>query len=135
MRKRLIVLAIAAAVALAGLNTQAIAADDKKRARRKTKCSSRARGKKAITAVVDEFVNNVAATSASTRALPHARIPSDLRSSRAPVDKICQDSGGPCNTRQGHENGSLGYGHHRRRFHRVVGTCGGADKLSLGRLE
>ncbi|HSF23896.1 MAG TPA: hypothetical protein VLE20_06685, partial [Blastocatellia bacterium] len=61
MRRRLIVMAIVAAVALAGLSTAAAAADDKDKAKKPKSLYSRLGGKKAITNVVEEFVNNCAA--------------------------------------------------------------------------
>ena len=101
MRKRLIVVAIAAAVALAGLNTSAIAADDKKKMGKAAKTKSlysRLGGKKAITAVVEEFVNNCATDdrikSFFAAAANDPKRLAKLRSNL--VDQICNASGGPC---------------------------------------
>lgn len=100
MRKRLIVLAIGAAVALAGLNNPAMAADDKKKGKaEKTKSLySRLGGKKAITAVVDEFVNNCAADTRINKFFGDtAKDPKRLARFKGNlVDQICQASGGPC---------------------------------------
>jgi hemoglobin len=100
MRKRLIVLAIAAAVALAGLNNPAIAADDKKKDKTAKSKSlySRLGGKKGINAVVEEFVNNCATddrikrffAAAANDPKRLARLKSNL------FDQICNASGGPC---------------------------------------
>lgn len=100
MRKRLIVLAIAAAVALAGLNTMAIAADDKKKdkAAKSKSLYSRLGGKKGINAVVEEFVNNCATddriksffAAAANDPKRLAKLKSNL------FDQICNASGGPC---------------------------------------
>jgi hemoglobin len=89
MRRNLIVVAIAAAVAI-GCITTASAADKS--------LYSRLGGKKAITAVVDEFVNNVAGdgrinkffadTAKDAKRL--AKFKGNL------VDQICMASGGPC---------------------------------------
>ena len=100
MRKRLIVVAIAAAVALAGLNTSAAAADDKKmdKAAKPKSLYSRLGGKKAITAVVEEFVNNVAADDRINKGFAAtANDPKRLAKFKGNlVDQICQASGGPC---------------------------------------
>lgn len=99
MRKRLIVVAIAAAVALAGLNTPA-AADDKKmgKAAKPKSLYSRLGGKKAITAVVEEFVNNCAADTRINKFFGDtAKDPKRLAKFKGNlVDQICQASGGPC---------------------------------------
>src|SRR5690349_16008721 len=50
-------------------------------------------GKPAITAVVDDFVGNVAADNRINRRFAHANIPF-MKSSL--VDQICQATGGPC---------------------------------------
>lgn len=100
MRKRLIVLAIAAAVALAGLNDTAIAADDKKKdkAAKSKSLYSRLGGKKGITAVVEDFVNNCAADTRINRFFADtAKDPKRLANLKSNLfDQICNASGGPC---------------------------------------
>lgn len=89
MRKRLIVVAVAAAVAVGCLNI----------ASAKTKSLySRLGGKKAITAVVDQFVTNCATdTRISKFFADTAKDPKRLaRLKKNLVDQICQASGGPC---------------------------------------
>jgi hemoglobin len=93
------VVAIAAAVILGGLGIEAAAQkkDSGKMAKQKT-LYSRLGGKKAIKAVVDEFVNNCAAdtrinkffaaTAADKKRLD--KFKDNL------ADQICQASGGPC---------------------------------------
>lgn len=90
MRKNLIVVAIVAAVAI-GCFTKA-SADDKK------SLYSRLGGKKAITAVVDEFVNNVAGDNRINKFFADtAKDPKRLAKFKGNlVDQICQASGGPC---------------------------------------
>ncbi|MEK6299933.1 MAG: group 1 truncated hemoglobin [Acidobacteriota bacterium] len=100
MRKILIVVAIAMAVAFGSLNTPAASTEDKKMAKpaKPKSLYSRLGGKKAITLVVDAFVGNVAADNrinkgfAATAGDPKrlAKFKGNL------VDQICQASGGPC---------------------------------------
>ena len=92
MRKSLIVVAIAAAVAIGSLNV----------ASAKTKSLyHRLGGKKAITAVVDEFVNNCAGDSRINKFFADtAKDPKRLKRFKENlVDQICQASGGPCKYR------------------------------------
>ena len=92
MRKSLMVVAIAAAVAAGCLNIASA-----KEMKKKT-LYSRLGGKKAITAVVDEFVNNCAGDSRINKFFADtakdkkrlAKFKGNL------VDQICQASGGPC---------------------------------------
>lgn len=91
-------MAIVAAVALAGLSTAAAAADDKDKAKKPKSLYSRLGGKKAITNVVEEFVNNCAADTRINKffaatAADEKRL-RDLK--RNLVDQICSASGGPC---------------------------------------
>lgn len=92
MRKSLIVVAIAAAVAAGCLNI-ASAQEMKQKS-----LYSRLGGKKAITAVVDEFVNNCAADTRINKFFADtAGDPKRLKTFKANlVDQICQASGGPC---------------------------------------
>ena len=92
MRKSLIVTAIAAVMAIGCLNIASAQEMAKK------SLYSRLGGKKAITAVVDEFVNNVAGDSRINKFFADtagdkarlAKFKTNL------VNQICQASGGPC---------------------------------------
>lgn len=89
MRKSLIVVAIAAAVAIGSLNV----------ASAKTKSLySRLGGKTAITAVVAEFVNNCAGDTRINKFFADtAKDPKRLaKFKKNLVNQICQASGGPC---------------------------------------
>jgi len=90
MRKNLIVVAIAAAVAIGCITTAS--AQDKK------SLYNRLGGKKAITAVVDEFVNNVAGDARINKFFADtAKDPKRLAKFKGNlIDQICQASGGPC---------------------------------------
>ena len=90
MRKNLIVVAIAAAVAIGCIT--ASAKDTKK------SLYTRLGGKKAITAVVDEFVNNVAGDARINKFFAEtAKNPKRLAKFKGNlIDQICQASGGPC---------------------------------------
>ncbi|MFY9611042.1 MAG: group 1 truncated hemoglobin [Blastocatellia bacterium] len=100
MRKTLIVIAIAAAVALAGLNAPASAADDKRmgKAPKAKSLYSRLGGRKGITSVVEEFVNNCATDTRINKFFADtAKDPDRLAKFKANlVDQICNASGGPC---------------------------------------
>lgn len=100
MRKILIVVAIAMSVAFGGINIQASSADDKTMAKQAKPKSlySRLGGKKAITAVVDEFVNNCASDTRINKFFADtAKDPKRLADFKKNlVDQICQASGGPC---------------------------------------
>jgi hemoglobin len=99
MRKSLIVVAIVAAVMLGGLGieTSAQKKDSGMMAKPKS-LYSRLGGKKAITAVVDQFVTNCATDTRINKFFADtakdkqrlAKFKSNL------VDQICQASGGPC---------------------------------------
>ena len=92
MRKSLMVVAIAAAVAAGCLN---IASAQEMKAK---SLYSRLGGKKAITAVVDEFVNNCAGDSRISKFFTDtANDPARLAKFKTNlVNQICQKSGGPC---------------------------------------
>jgi hemoglobin len=99
MRKILIVLTIAVSVAFGSVSTLAASTDDKKMAQAKPKSLySRLGGKKAITAVVDEFVNNVAGDSRINKFFADtAKDPKRLAKFKTNlVNQICSVSGGPC---------------------------------------
>ena len=89
MRKKVTIVAIAAALAIGCFN---IAYAQGK------SLYSRLGGKKAITAVVDEFVNNVAGDSRINKFFADtAKDPKRLAKFKGNlVDQICQASGGPC---------------------------------------
>jgi hemoglobin len=94
------VVAIAAAVALGCLNTGLVSAQEKsgaKMAKPKT-LYSRLGGKKAITAVVNEFVTNCATDTRINKFFADtAKDPKRLKKFKENlVDQICQASGGPC---------------------------------------
>ena len=90
MRKNLIVVAIAAAVAIGCITTAS--------AQAKKSLYTRLGGKKAITAVVDEFVNNVAGDARINKFFADtAKNPKRLAKFKGNlIDQICQASGGPC---------------------------------------
>jgi len=94
MRKKLMVVAIAAAVVMGCFSIASAEAKDKKA----KSLYSRLGGRKAITAVVDEFVNNCAADTRINRFFADtAKDPKRLRKFKKNlVDQICQASGGPC---------------------------------------
>ncbi len=100
MRKSLMVVAVAAAVMLGGLSIE-VASAQKKDSGKMAKPKSlytRLGGKKAITAVVDEFVNNCAGDSRINKFFADtAKDPKRLKKFKGNlVDQICQASGGPC---------------------------------------
>jgi hemoglobin len=90
MRKRLTVLAIAIAVTLGCINTTFAA--------EKKSLYSRLGGKKAITAVVDQFIANVASDNRINKFFAAAaNNPARLNKLKMNlVDQICQATGGPC---------------------------------------
>jgi hemoglobin len=92
MRKKLMVVAIAAAVAM-GCFSIASAKDKAKKS-----LYSRLGGTKAITAVVDEFVNNCATDTRINKFFADtAKDPKRLaKFKKNLVHQICQASGGPC---------------------------------------
>src|SRR6185436_15537698 len=96
----LMVAAIAMSVAFGSMNTFAASTEDKKMAKpAKTKSLySRLGGRKAITAVVDEFVNNCATDTRINKFFADtAKDPKRLAKCKGNlVDQICQASGGPC---------------------------------------
>jgi len=93
MRKSLIVITIAAAVMIAGSLSIASAQEMKGKS-----LFTRLGGKKGITAVVDEFVNNCATDTRINRFFADtAKDPQRLAKFKTNlVDQICQVSGGPC---------------------------------------
>ncbi len=95
MRKSLMVVAIAAAVVAGCLNIASAQEMGKKT------LYSRLGGKKAITAVVDEFVNNCASDSRINKFFADtAKDPQRLAKFKGNlIDQICQASGGPCKYR------------------------------------
>jgi hemoglobin len=98
MRKTLVVFAIAMAVAVGCVSTSF--ASDKKASKDAAKKSlySRLGGKKAITAVINEFVSNVANDTRINKFFaPAANDPKRLQAFKNNlVDQVCQASGGPC---------------------------------------
>jgi len=100
MRKSLIVVAIVAAVMLGGLSIESVSAQKKDSGKMAAPKSlySRLGGKKAITAVVDQFVTNCATDTRINKFFADtakdkkrlAKFKGNL------VDQICQASGGPC---------------------------------------
>ena len=94
MRKKLMVVAIAAAVAMGCFSIASAEAKDKKA----KSLFTRLGGKKAITAVVEEFVNNCAGDSRINKFFADtAKDPKRLaKFKKNLVNQICQASGGPC---------------------------------------
>jgi hemoglobin len=94
MQKRIIVAAIAAVLAFGSFS---IASVEAKTAKAKT-LYSRLGGKKAIKAVVDEFVNNCAGDTRINKFFADtAKDPKRLAKFKTNlVNQICQASGGPC---------------------------------------
>jgi len=97
MRKTLVVFAIAMAVTVGYVGTSFANADMGKDTKKKT-LYARLGGKKAITAVVDQFVSNVASDTRINKAFAAAaNDPKRLAKFKGNlVDQICQASGGPC---------------------------------------
>lgn len=101
MRRTMIALAIAAAVAFGSMSAVSFAkpGDDKMSKSEKQKSLySRLGGKKAISAVVDQFIANVVADDRINKFFADAakdpKRVSKLKNNL--VDQICQASGGPC---------------------------------------
>ncbi|MEK6284853.1 MAG: group 1 truncated hemoglobin [Acidobacteriota bacterium] len=94
MRKKLMVVAIAAAVAMGCFSIASAEAKDKKA----KSLYSRLGGKKAITAVVGEFVNNCATDTRINKFFADtAKDPKRLaKFKKNLINQICQASGGPC---------------------------------------
>lgn len=94
MRKKLMVVAIAAAVAMGCFSI----ASAEGMAKKTKSLYSRLGGKKAITAVVEEFVNNCATDTRINKFFADtAKDPKRLaKFKKNLVDQICQGSGGPC---------------------------------------
>lgn len=94
MRKKLMVVAIAAAVAMGCFSI--VSAEGM--AEKTKSLYSRLGGKKAITAVVEEFVNNCAGDNRINKFFADtAKDPKRLAKFKDNlVDQICQASGGPC---------------------------------------
>ena len=132
MRKSLMVVAIAAAVAAGCLNI-ASAQEMKKKS-----LYSRLGGKKGITAVVDEFVSNCAADTRINRffadtakdATRLARFKTNL------VNQICQVSGGPCKYGKDMKTAHKGMGITDADFNALVEDLVKAlDKFKVGATE
>jgi hemoglobin len=96
-------------------------------------------GKKAITAVVDEFVGRVAAdTRINSYFAAAAADPQRLASFKMKlVDQICQASGGPCKyTGKDMKTAHMGMGITGPQFDALVGDLVGAlDKFKVGEKE
>jgi hemoglobin len=96
-------------------------------------------GKKAITAVVDEFVGRVAAdTRINMYFAAAAADPARLASFKMKlVDQICQASGGPCKyTGKDMKTAHMGMGITGPQFDALVGDLVGAlDKFKVGEKE
>jgi hemoglobin len=97
MRKRLMVVAIAAAVIMGSFSIASAEGMDKKGKKAKS-LFTRLGGKKAITAVVEEFVNNCAGDDRIKKFFADtAGDAKRLKKFKGNlVDQICQASGGPC---------------------------------------
>jgi hemoglobin len=97
MRKTLVVFAIAMAVAVGCVGTS-FAQDKMKGAAKSKTLYSRLGGKKAITAVIDQFVTNVANDARINKAFAAAaNDPKRLKKFKDNlVDQVCQATGGPC---------------------------------------
>src|SRR5215475_9579457 len=97
MRKTLAAVAIAVVFALGSISPTLAVVKDKKMAKQAT-LYKRLGGKKAIKAVVDDFVNNVAGDSRINKFFADtAKDPKRLAKFKGNlVDQICQASGGPC---------------------------------------
>jgi hemoglobin len=100
MRKNLMLVAIAVAVACITPSFASAQAMAKSQTAKKS-LYSRLGGKKAITAVVDEFVNNVANDNRINKFFgAAANDPKRLATFKSNlVDQICQGTGGPCKYR------------------------------------
>jgi hemoglobin len=91
-------------------------------------------GKKAITAVVDDFVGNVAKDKRINRFFANADIP---RLKRLLVDQICEASGGPCKyTGKSMKEAHRGMGVAGSHFDALVGDLKKSlDKFKVGARE
>lgn len=101
MRKTLLVVAIAAAVVFGSFSPALASAQMKSKSSKMAKPKTlytRLGGKKAITAVVDEFVNNCATDTRINKFFADtAKSPKRLKKFKTNlVNQICQASGGPC---------------------------------------
>ena len=141
MRKILIAVAIATAVAFGSMNTPAASAEDKKMAKPAKPKSLYARlgGKKAITAVVDEFVNNCATDTRINKFFADtAKDPKRLKKFKTNlVNQICQASGGPCKyTGKNMKDAHKGMGITEADFNALVEDLVKAlDKFKVGETE
>ena len=88
MRRRTVVTALAAAVVMVGCSSM-----EGGRTMAQPSLYERLGGKPAITAVVDDFVGNVAADNRINQRFGGTNIP---RLKTMLVDQICEASGGPC---------------------------------------
>ena len=137
MRKSLMLVAIAAVVAAGCLNIAS--AGDKKEGKKEKTLYSRLGGKKAITAVVDEFVNNCAADTRINKFFADtAKDEKRLKKFKKNlVDQICQASGGPCKyTGKNMKDAHKGMGITDADFGALVEDLGKAlDKFNVGATE
>lgn len=127
--------AIAAAIALGSLGPAAATVKEKKMAKPKS-LYQRLGGKKAIKAVVDDFVNNVVGDSRINKFLADtAKDPKRLAAFKSNlVDQICQASGGPCKYTGKDMKTAMGIS--EADFNALVEDLAKAlDKLPLGTTE
>ena len=89
MRRRTVVVVLAAAVLAAGCSSSM----DSGKTMAQASLYDRLGGKPAITAVIDDFVGNVAGDSRINRRFAGADIP---KLKARLVDQVCEASGGPC---------------------------------------
>src|SRR5262245_56767490 len=134
MRKSLIVITIAAAVMIAGSLSIASAQEMKGKS-----LFTRLGGKKGITAVVDEFVNNCATDTRINRFFADtAKDPQRLAKFKTNlVNQICMVSGGPCKyTGKDMKTAHKGMGITEADFNALVEDLVKAlDKLHVGATE
>lgn len=152
MRKSLFAVTIVAALVLSAFSAAPSFADDKKDKKSKeTKEAkvvksadskslyARLGGKKAIKAVVDEFVNNVAADSRINSFFAEtAKDPKRVDKFKANlVDQICQASGGPCKYKgKDMKTAHKGMGVSEADFNALVEDLVKAlDKFNVGQAE
>ena len=89
MGRRTVVLGLAAAVLMVGCGSM----ESAKAPAASASLYDRLGGKPAITAVIDDFVGNVAADTRINKRFANANIP---RLKTMLVDQVCEASGGPC---------------------------------------
>lgn len=98
MRKTLAAVAIAVVFALGSLSPTVAAVKDHKKMAKQASLYKRLGGKKAIKAVIDEFINNVGGDNRINKFFADTvKDPKRLAKLKANlVDQVCQASGGPC---------------------------------------